>query len=47
MNMKLKLPIWIDRNKDLYILVFNLLPNNLAFFSPLKDFRLFEHLSDR
>ncbi len=37
MNMKLKLPIWIDQNKGLYILVFNLLPSILAFLSPFKN----------
>jgi hypothetical protein len=37
MNMKLKLPIWIDQNKGLYILVFNLFPSILAFLNPFKN----------
>ncbi len=47
MNVKLKLPVWIDQDRGLNILVFNLLPSILAFFNPLKNFKLFEQLSDR
>ncbi len=47
MNMKFKLPIWVDQNMGLYIPVFNLPPSILAFFSPFKDFKVFEQLSDR
>jgi hypothetical protein len=40
--MKFKLQIWTDQIRGLYNLVFNLLPNIFALFSPLKDFKLFE-----
>ncbi len=45
--MKLNLPIWVDQNKGLYILIFNFLPNILAFLCAFKDFKLFKQLSDR
>jgi hypothetical protein len=47
MNVKLKFLVWTNQNKGLYVPVHNLLPSILAFFSPVKDFRLFEQLSDR
>jgi hypothetical protein len=47
MNMKLKLPIWVDKYRGLYILVFNLPLSILAFFNPFKDFGFFEQLNDR
>jgi hypothetical protein len=47
MNVKLKLPIWTDQNRGLYILVLNIFPSILAFFNPLKNFRLFDQLNDK
>jgi hypothetical protein len=47
MNLKFKLLVWIDQNRGLYIPILNILPSILAFFSPLKNFKLFEQLSDR
>jgi hypothetical protein len=47
MNMKLKLLIWVDKNRGLCMPILNLLPSILAFFNPLKKIRLFEQLSDK
>jgi hypothetical protein len=47
MNVKLKLLVWINQNRGLYVLVLNLLPSILTFFNPLKDFKKFEQLSDK
>jgi hypothetical protein len=47
MNVKLKLLVRTNQNRGLYVLVFNLLPSILAFISLLKDFILFEQLSDK
>jgi hypothetical protein len=41
-NMKLKLPVWINQNRGLYMLVLNLLPSNVTLCDSFKNFKLLE-----
>ncbi len=40
--MKLKVLVWNNEDRGLYILVLNLFPIYLTFYSPLKNFKLLE-----